>query len=101
MVENLPANARDAGDIGSISGLQSQTQLSMHTHTHTHTYIYLSIYLYIYTMLSARHWGVKVIQTSPFPSRVYELFKETEHSFIYSASTEQLLSVGIIIPGRL
>ena len=51
MVKNLPANAKDAGDAGSIPGLESQTQLTMHhthTHTHTHTSIYLSSYLSIY-----------------------------------------------------
>ena len=75
MVENLPANAKDAGDIGSIPGLESQTQLNMHTHTH----IYLSI------MLSAsRHWGVKVIQTTVPSRHVFTSYsrKQNIHLFI-------------------
>ena len=76
MVENLPANAKDAGEVGSIPGLESQTQLNMHTHTHTHTH--LSI------MLSARHWGVKVIQTTVPSRHVFTSYsrKQNIHLFI-------------------
>ena len=81
MVENLPANAKDAGDIGSIPGLESQTQLNMHTHTHTH--------LSIYNAQCQQALGCQSdTNHSPFPSCVYKLFKETEHSFVYSVSTE-------------
>ena len=81
MVKNLPANAKDARDAGSIPGLESQTQLTMH-HTHTHPSIYLSIYLSI--MLSARHWGVKVIQTTVPSRHVFTSYsrKQNIHSFI-------------------
>ena len=83
MVENLPANAKDAGDVGSVPPLESQTQLNMHTHTHTHTH------LSIYNAQCQQALGCQSdTNHSPFPSCVYKLFKETEHSFVYSVSTE-------------